>query len=247
MDLMHLAIIFACLAAGGILKGATGAGAPVLAVPAIAMTFDVKFAVVILVVPNLLTNLWQGWRFRHALLPAPFVVGFAGAGAAGVVAGTVILAFLSQQLLSLIVAGAVLAYILVRIALPNWQIAYTLGQKLSVPMGFLAGLLQGASGLSAPASLSFLNAMRLERPKFIGTISAFFVAITSFQIVTLIHFGLLSAHYALISLAAFLPLFAFMPVGAALAKRFSRENFDRVILVLLGCIALKLVYDALAG
>ena len=65
MPLSAIAIVFVCLALGGILKGATGAGAPILAVPALAMLFDVQFAVAIMVMPNLLTNAWQAWRFRH--------------------------------------------------------------------------------------------------------------------------------------------------------------------------------------
>ncbi|MCT8991351.1 sulfite exporter TauE/SafE family protein [Chelativorans sp. SCAU2101] len=246
LQLTDLAIIFACLAAGGILKGATGAGAPVLAVPAMAMIFDVKVAVVVMLMPNLLTNLWQGWHFRKHLLPARFLLTFALAGAAGVVAGTLILAFLPQRVLMLFVAGAVYIYIALRLARPDWKIAYPLASRLSLPAGLAAGMLQGSSGISAPVSISFLNAMRLERPTFIGTISLFFVTITALQIVSLVYFGLFSGQSALVSLAAVLPILAFMPVGAALARRLSKESFDRAILILLALLATKLVYDALA-
>ncbi|WEX10396.1 sulfite exporter TauE/SafE family protein [Chelativorans sp. AA-79] len=243
----QLAIIFACLAAGGILKGATGAGAPVLAVPALAMIFDVRFAVVVMLMPNLLTNLWQAWHFRRHLLPASFVFGFAGAGALGVLLGTLMLAFLSHDVLSLFVAGAVFAYIALRLARPDWKIAYPLASRLSIPAGLAAGLLQGAAGLSAPASITFLSAMRLERPIFIATISFLFVSMTVLQIASLGYLGIFSAHGALISLSALLPILAFMPVGAALAKRLSKESFDRAILILLGFLAAKLVYDTLVG
>ncbi|WP_309085165.1 sulfite exporter TauE/SafE family protein [Chelativorans sp.] len=247
LDPIQLAIIFACLAGGGILKGATGAGAPVLAVPAIAMIVDVKFAVIVMLMPNLLTNLWQGWNLRRHLLPAPFVIRLAGAGAAGVFVGTLMLAFLSPDLLSLMVAGAVIIYILLRRARPSWQIAYPLASRLSVPAGLAAGVLQGAAGLSAPVSISFLSAMRLERHIFMATISMLFVAMTALQIVTLVYLGIFSVEGALISLMAMVPILAFMPVGAALGRRLSREAFDRAILVLLGVLAAKIVYDALAG
>ncbi|MCT7378430.1 sulfite exporter TauE/SafE family protein [Chelativorans salis] len=242
---VQLAIIFACLAGGGILKGATGAGAPVLAVPALAMMFDVKFAVVVMLVPNLLTNIWQGWLFRRHRLPASFIWGFAAAGAAGVVAGTLMLAFFSQQLLSLMVAAAVFGYVFLRLARPDWKIAYPLASRLRLPAGLTAGVLQGASGISAPVSITFLNAMRLERPVFISTVSVFFAVMSALQIPALGYFGILSEHGALISLAALFPILAFMPVGSALARRLSKENFDRAILILLSLLALKLVYDAL--
>jgi uncharacterized membrane protein YfcA len=42
------------------------------------------------------------------------------------------------------------------------------------------------------------------------------------------------------------PLFLAMPVGARLTRHVSKATFDRMILVLLTVIALKLVWDALA-
>lgn len=247
LEPVELAIIFACLAAGGILKGATGAGAPILAVPALAMIFNVKFAVVVMLMPNLLTNIWQGWHFRQHRLPASFVWSFAGAGAAGVLVGTLILAFFSQELLSILVAGAVFLYIGLRLGRRDWKIAYALAKKLSLPAGLAAGMLQGASGISAPVSISFLNAMRLERPIFISTISIFFAVITALQIAALSYLGIFNVHDAFISLAAMLPILAFMPVGATLARRLTKESFDRTILILLAILALKLVHDALTS
>lgn len=244
---VEFAIIFACLAAGGILKGATGAGAPILAVPALAMIFNVQFAVVVMLMPNLFTNVWQGWHFRRHRLPASFVWSFAGAGTVGVLVGTLMLASFSQDVLSIIVAAAVFLYILLRLMRPDWQIAYSLASRLSLPAGLTAGMLQGASGISAPVSISFLNAMRLERPIFISTISVFFAAITALQILALGYLRIFNIHDAVISLTAVLPILAFMPVGAALAKRLSKESFDRAILILLGVLAVKLLHDALTG
>ena len=71
------------LGLGGILKGATGAGAPVIGVPVLAVIFNVPMAVAIFTVPNLLTNLWQGWQFRKHQISRRFTLIFAGAGALG--------------------------------------------------------------------------------------------------------------------------------------------------------------------
>jgi uncharacterized protein len=241
-----VAIVFVCLALGGVLKGATGAGAPLLAVPALAMLFDVQFAVAVMLVPNLVTNLWQAWRFRGHLQSRSFVAAFAAAGALGVIAGTVALATLPQEALSLIVALAVAGYILFRLVHAGWSLPFAAARWLSVPVGIAAGVLQGASGISAPVSLAFLNAMRLERPVFIATVSIFFAAMTALQMPMAGALGILTPDRLLVSATAILPLVAFMPVGALVARRLSRELFDRVILVLLAALALKLAFDALA-
>jgi uncharacterized membrane protein YfcA len=158
----------------------------------------------------------------------------------GIFIGTYALASLTTATLSLIVAFSILAYIAMRLAQPNWQMAMPMAKKLALPAGIAAGFLQGASGLSAPASITFLNAMRLSRPVFIATISILFTTITVVQFPALWQAGFLSGDLLITSALAFIPLFIGMPIGQWLAKSVSPVIFDRIILVLLGLIALRL-------
>ena len=234
------------LALGGVLKGATGAGAPILAVPILAMLYDVPLAVAIFTLPNLLSNIWQGWRFRaHQAAPA-LTWGFALAGAAGAGVGSAMLVSLSSDLLVLGVAAAICLYIAFRLARPNWVLDLGLATRLAAPVGFAGGVLQGSAGVSAPISITFLNATRIDRAAFIATISVFFVAMSAMQIPLLAAWGVLTPLRAVLSAAAILPLVAGMPLGAALARRISRTAFDRLILVLLALIAARLALEAVS-
>jgi uncharacterized membrane protein YfcA len=47
MDMFPILVAFLSLGLGGILKGTTGAGAPLVAVPALALLFDVPTAIAI--------------------------------------------------------------------------------------------------------------------------------------------------------------------------------------------------------
>ena len=58
-DPLIIIAVLVAFALGGILKGATGAGAPIITIPVIAAFYDVRIAVIIMVVPNLLTNIGQ--------------------------------------------------------------------------------------------------------------------------------------------------------------------------------------------
>ncbi len=240
-----LALVAVAFALGGILKGATGAGAPVLAVPLMAMFYDVPFAVTVFAIPNILPNIWQGWAFRRHMPQARFVALFALSGAAGAGIGTVLLANLASTVLSLMVAVAVLAYIAVRLLRSQAILRFRLASVLVVPVGFVAGILQGASGVSAPVSITFLNAMRLERGQFIATISVFFVALALVQIPMLTAYGFLTLEMLGLSTLAVVPLALFMPVGAFLVRHISAKAFDRVILVLLFGLAVKLIVETL--
>jgi uncharacterized protein len=242
---LALLAIFLAFALGGILKGATGAGSPVIAVPVMTAFFDVKLAVAVMIVPNLLTNLMQLWKYRHRRLQGPLPWRFACGGAVGAMLGTWLLVSLPINVLSLLVSGGVVAYIALRFARPDFSLPMGLAQRISLPTGLLAGILQGASGLSAPVSITFLNAIRLERMLFISTISLFFAMMSAAQLPSLVAFGVVTPTTFVLSLAAMVPLVAFMPVGEWLARSVSKEVFDRVLLSLLAGLVLKMVLAAL--
>ena len=107
-DTVTIIAILVAFALGGILKGATGAGAPVVTIPVIAAFYDVRIAVIIMVVPNLLTNIGQLYQFRKTILPSLFTVSFALGGGIGALIGTILLANLSIKILTLSVAFIVI-------------------------------------------------------------------------------------------------------------------------------------------
>lgn len=240
-DAVTFAVIFAALALGGTIKGATGAGAPLVAVPVMAAFYDVRFAVVMMAVPSVVMNVLQLWRYRSAHLPERFALRYGIGGGIGTFLGTVILATLPVEALTLIIAGAVVAYIVLRVARPGFKVPWQTAMRMVLPVGLVSGVLQGSAGLSAPVSVSFLNAMRIGREPFIVTISALFTAMGVAQIPTLVGFGLLTWDRFLLSLAALIPLMGFMPVGNWLARRLPPQAFDKLVLVLLTLLAIRLV------
>ncbi len=245
MEYDAILIAALALALGGILKGAIGAGAPIMAVPIMAIFYSVPIAVVVFTIPNLVSNGWQLWAYRRELLAPRFVWSLVIGGGLGAVVGSFILAFVSGEFLMAGLGAIVFGYIGLRLAKPDWKLSQEAADRVVLPVGVAAGLMQGAGGISAPVSLTFLNAMRLERGAFIATISAFFTAMGVAQAVTLVALGIMTPMLTLWSTLAVIPLFGAMPLGAWLGRRIPREAFDRVILGLLVIVALKLFYDAL--
>ena len=238
-------IIIAILVAfslGGILKGATGAGAPIITIPVIAAFYDVRIAVIIMVIPNLLTNIGQLYQFRKTILPKFFTLSFAIGGGIGAFLGTILLVNLSIKILTLSVAFIVIVYILLKLLVPSWKLTYEKAKKLVFLMGSLGGILQGTAGLSAPISITFLNSMKLERNQFIPTISVYFGVMSIFQMPTLYYYNFLNLEIILVSCISTLVLLSFMPIGSWIAKSVSKESFDKITLILLGFIAFRIIY-----
>ena len=244
-DLITIIAIFTAFALGGILKGATGAGAPIITIPVIAAFYDVRIAVIIMVIPNLLTNIGQLYQFRKTILPSFFTVSFALGGGIGAFLGTILLVSLPIKILTLSVAIIVIIYILLKIAVPSWKLVYGKAKKLVFIMGAGGGILQGSAGLSAPISITFLNSMKLERNQFIPTISVYFGVMSIFQMPTLYYYDFLNIEIIIVSVMSTIVLMCFMPLGSWIAKSISKETFDKVTLILLGFIALRIIYSNL--
>ena len=241
-DPITIIAIFTAFALGGILKGATGAGAPIITIPVIAAFYDVRIAVIIMVIPNLLTNIGQLYQFRKTILPSFFTVSFALGGGIGAFLGTILLVSLPIKILTLSVAIIVIVYIFLKIAVPSWKLVYGKAKKLVFIMGAGGGILQGSAGLSAPISITFLNSMKLERNQFIPTISVYFGVMSIFQMPTLYYYDFLNLEIIIVSVMSTIVLMCFMPLGSWIAKSISKETFDKVTLILLGFIALRIIY-----
>ncbi|MDG2407015.1 MAG: sulfite exporter TauE/SafE family protein, partial [Paracoccaceae bacterium] len=173
LNFLSFAALFIAFALGGILKGATGAGAPVVAIPVLTIFFNVQLAVILMVMPNLVSNIIQIIHYRKVEINLRVATRFAGSGALGCILGTFVLANASSQILEIIVAFSTVLYIIMRFLRPNLELPRHLSNSLSVPLGFAGGMIQGSAGVSAPLALSFLNAMGMSRESFILTISSF--------------------------------------------------------------------------
>ena len=201
---------------------------------------DIRFAVAVFVVPNLVTNLIQSIIYRHALNRLfLFILCVCWPGA---FAGSLMLYQASGGALEMIMAGLVLFYVGFRLCKPNWQLSMPMAHKLNMPMGFLAGFLQGAFGISAPATLTFINSIKFERTEFIIIVSMFFMTMSLIQLPTLVYLGLMRAEHMVLGLLAMIPLLGFMPVGAFILRRATPDLFDKVILIVLVGVAIRLLW-----
>lgn len=229
---------------GGILKGATGVGAPFLAVPIMAVIMEVPFAVAVFLIPNIISNSWQIWRFRKHVPHRRFVATFALTGVVGAGVGTVALAHFSSSLLTGAVAVVVLAYVAFRLFNPGWSLAWDRACQLGGVVGGVGGFFQGSLGLSGPISVTFMNAVGLERKQFIVTMSIYFLAMAMIQLPVQIGLGIMTLERMGYGFLALIPLGGGMAIGDVLARYISKASFDRIIFAILTLLALRLLAES---
>lgn len=244
-DPAGLIVIGMGLFLGAILKGATGAGLPIIAIPTIAAFYDVRVAVVLLVIPNFVTNTWQIRKFKTHNLDNHLARNFALSGILGAGIGTLLLAFLSLMLLKLLIAIVVFSYVVLRLLRPSYKLSMKLMQRWVFVAGTIAGVLQGAVGLSSPITITFLHAGKLSRPTFIYIASLFFAGMCLIQLPLQSALGLMSWEMAMLSTLALIPIFLGLPIGERVGRMLSTIVFDRLILLLLSVLAIKMLVDSI--
>jgi hypothetical protein len=242
-DLAGLAIMALALGAGAIVKGATGMGLPLVALPVLTTFFGLQHAVGLMCVPLIFTNAWQVWRFRKAgrddrmaFLPL-FLVG----GAIGIGLGTWALTSLPERALVLALGIILLCYVALRLAAPHFVVGPLLARRVGPLFGLGGGVLQGATGISAPIGVTFIHAMAMDREAHVFAVSAMFLLYSVVQLPALAVAGVMQGQWLIEGVMALLPILIFMPLGQAIASKLSRKAFDRMILIFLGLIGLKMV------
>jgi uncharacterized membrane protein YfcA len=238
-----LILISVAFGLGGVLKGATGVGAPFLAIPIMAILVDVPFAVAVFLVSNIVANAGQIWRFRAENENPKFAYGFAITGMIGAGFGTFALAAFSSSVLTTIVALVVLFYVGFRLLNPGWSLSLDAAMRAVRPLGGLGGFFQGAIGLSGPIAISFVSAVGFPRPQFIFTMSLYFFAMTLVQLPVQVGLGIMTWERAGYGALALAPLLLGMTLGEVIGKRFSKAVFDRVIFGVLTLLALRLLAE----
>ena len=243
MEWTGVLVMVLALAAGAVVKGASGMGLPLIALPVITAFFGLQHAIGLMVVPLIVTNAWQVWRFRgEAGNPRlAFMPVFLVTGSIGIALGTWALTSLPERLLVLGLGCLLLAYVGLRLATPHWSLPLPVARRLAPFTGVGGGILQGATGVSGPIGMTYIHAMALEREAMVFAVSAMFFVLAAVQLPSLWIAGVLQPEWMLQGVLALVPIFVFMPLGQWLGGRLSRRAFDRMILFFLAAIGLKMV------
>jgi uncharacterized membrane protein YfcA len=226
---------------GGLIKGAIGLGAPLVAVPVLAAIYGVKTAIAVMTVPLIVSNIWQIWTYQATIEGRGMLLRLLAGCIAGVVAGTFLLGVLPEAWLGLTLGLLLFVYLGLAYAHPGWALAQPAAEKMAVPIGLVTGTLQGAAGLSTPVGATFIHAQRLGREAQVFAASAMFFTLSATQIIALTSLDLMTAELALLSVAALAPIMLGVWLGQYLGARVSRKTFERLTLAVILCVALSLL------
>jgi uncharacterized membrane protein YfcA len=240
-----IAVLAAIVIVGAIAHGAIGFGFPLISTPLIAFFIDIKTAVLITVVPNIVVNLVsvvRGGNWRESIgryWPMTIWVGL------GTIIGTHFLLVAPPELLQLLLAAMIVGFLLQdRIRQLDLTWIRRRPAASGAAFGVLAGLFSGAVNVSAPPLVIYFMMLELPPLALTQVLNLCFIAGKTIQAATLS----LAGPGSLPLLAASLPLtvlaIAALLLGIRLQNRLSPRVYSKVLRATLGGFVVLLTAQA---
>jgi uncharacterized membrane protein YfcA len=227
-----IAIVAGVFALGGFVKGVVGLGLPTIAMGLLSVLMVPAQAAALLVVPSLVTNVWQiGGPGLQALLRrlAPMLAGvcigtWAGAGWLTSPDG----ASHGASMASLGLGLALVVY--AALGLLNWRprVRSTDEWWLGPVVGIATGLVTAATGVFVIPAVPYLQALGMEKEELVRSLGISFLVSTIALGFVLGHGGALQTNALMGSALALLPALLGMGVGQWLRLRVRPEVFKKI-------------------
>lgn len=247
--LEELSIILGALALalGGLVKGVTGMGLPLVTIPVLAEFLGVERAVLTMLIPSFVLNVYQVWRHRDANAELPELPRFLIAGIPGAVVGATVLYLASERFLTAMLGIWLLSYVLLRLARPELSLTLASRMRWSALVGAGAGALQAATGIAAPIVAPYADSIGLRPNAYVFAVAAAFGAFAGFHLLIVVVSSLYTVELLTQGVLAVLPAAAFIPVGMRVRRFVTRRTFDLLLRLTLAVMSVRLIYVASFG
>lgn len=240
-----LAIIgFAFLLAGAV-KGILGLGLPSVAMAILGLIMPPAHAASVLVVPSLVTNVWQFLAGPHAGAMLKRFGGMMVAICLGTFLGIALLTGAST--IASAALGIVLAiYGAFGLAAVRFTVPRAREPWLSPVMGFATGVLTGATGVFVIPAVPYLASVELTKGELIQALGLAFTVSTLALAAGLIYTGHFRASVGTVSVLALIPALAGMYAGQRIRDLLRPEVFRKWFFAALIAVGLFMAARALA-
>jgi uncharacterized membrane protein YfcA len=235
----------AAVLAAAFVKGAIGFGFPTLSTPLLAMVLDVKSAVAVLILPNIVMDGLQAARTPGLLATLRRLGPLIACGMVGTVIGTRALVGLSSRAAVGVLGGFVLAFVVLNATPVKLQVPPRWERWVSPPAGLLAGIVGGMTNVPGTPLVIYFYALSMPKAEFVRSVAVSFVIYKLTQLAAVVWFGLLTPALLGWSLAITgLALLTFR-LGLAVQDRFDQRTFSRAVLVFLAALGTWLITRSL--
>ncbi len=244
-----LGLAFLVMLFAGFTKGAVGFALPMITISGIGSFMPAGIAIAALILPSLVTNLWQAlrqgpgeawgtlrryWRLNLVLLASIF-------------AFAQLVTIISDHVLFMVLGIGVTLFSAIQIS--GWipTIPAKTGRRLEPLIGLVSGFFGGLSGVWGPPIILYLLSQNMPKRESMRVLGISFVVGSIMLTGAHIRSGLLGPVTLPLSLWMIVPALIGMWAGFQLHDRLDQEKFRRATLVVLMLAGLNLLRRGLLG
>jgi len=228
---IELATIAAIFTLAGTVKGVTGLGLPTVSLALLTIAFDLSTAMVLLLIPSFVTNLWQAMIGGQFWLLLNTNRTFFLTASCTVWIGGLALSALNWALLSALLGFLLITYSAASLTGFRPQIGDQQKTIWGTSCGTLNGILTGMTGSFVVPGVLYLQALGLDRNALVQAMGILFTLSTISLGISLQSSTLLSVTQLGISSIAVAPALAGMYIGQQLRKNMSEVIFRKIFLI----------------
>lgn len=235
-DPVLLAAVVTVFVLAGVVKGVVGLGLPTISMALLALVMAPAQAAALLIVPSLITNLWQAlpWVTLRAVLRR--IAGMQAGVCAGTVAGALWLGPPSGEWAGIFLGMALVAYAAWGLFGSPPAVQPRHEQWMGIAAGAVTGVITAATGVFVIPAVPYLQALKLDKDALIQAMGISFTVSTVALAAGLWLNGGYTAGAASASLLMLLPALAGMALGKRLRGRLSARTFKLCFMVSLALL-----------
>jgi uncharacterized protein len=227
-DVTTTAIVVAvAFALAGTVKGIAGMGLPTVAMGVMALVMHPAQAAALLVFPSLATNLWQLFAGPTLVPVVKRLLAMMVFVAIGTFIGIRLLTGGSPHVAPTILGLVLAVYATAGLLKVSFSVPRSAERRLSPAIGFITGLLTGATGIFLVPAVPYLAALDMDREQLIQALGFSFTGATLLLATALVVNGAYPPAMAGGSLLAVVPAVAGMYFGQRVRTRLSPDAFRR--------------------
>lgn len=242
-----LAATVAVFVLAGVVKGVVGLGLPTISMALLALVMAPAQAAALLIVPSLITNLWQARPWPTLMRVLRRIAGMQVGVCVGTIAGALWLGAPSGHWASVCLGLALVAYAAWGLFGTPPAVPARHEGALGVAVGAITGVITAATGVFVIPAVPFLQALNLGKDGLIQAMGISFTVSTVALAAGLWLTGSYTPAAAGASVLMLLPALAGMALGQWLRDRLSARTFKLCFMVSLAILGAYQAAQGLAG
>ncbi len=225
---LDLTLLSATFVIAGLVKGVIGLGLPTISLAVLVASFDLTTAMALLIMPSLVTNIWQALVGGNLVYLLRRLWPFLLTATLTIWVGALALSLVDLNLLSMLLGVLLITYALISLSGFGLKIKSTYEPMAGAFTGIINGLLTGMTGSFVVPGVMYLQSLGFDRHQLVQAMGILFSLSTLALAIALQTNNLFDIQSGTLSALAVIPAILGMWIGQSIRKKISEERFRLV-------------------